>query len=260
MGCDIHMCVEVIRNGKWVNADKWTPNKYYTPDEEDSSEKPTAIDYDNRVYTGRNYALFGILTGGQVRWGYDDVAGQVEYQLFDEPRGSPDDVDPITNADIGESSDYHSLSWLMLKELQEFNWDQIIMAEDVVSLKAFCDFKNTGKYSESSWRYGDEISLAIAEEYYEMIHSPNTKKSYRTAVRALIQAKTKPDHIAVPVSVPTTLKRLSGHFLVPAIPWRKDGSPVPRNEQIGTLPLLLEIQKEHEVEADELRLVFSFDN
>lgn len=80
MGCDIHLLVQVKRNGVWVGGD--TPERL-----ED-----------------RTYPRFAFLTGGVVR-NYENVPA-----LLPGPRGLPTEFDPD---DFGD----HSRSWLLLSEL-----------------------------------------------------------------------------------------------------------------------------------------------
>jgi hypothetical protein len=85
MGCDIHLFIEIRKNGKWVGADN------------------------DDILCDRSYARFAF---------FADVRNNVDVDPISKPRGLPKD----TNCFI--KYDYHSHSWLSLRELIEFNYDQ----------------------------------------------------------------------------------------------------------------------------------------
>lgn len=84
MGCDIHISVQVKRNGQWENVD--VPERL-----ED-----------------RSYPRFSFLTGGKVR-PYDNVPS-----LLPKPRGFPDD---FSLGDVYWLGEAHNRSWFLLSEL-----------------------------------------------------------------------------------------------------------------------------------------------
>lgn len=129
MGCDIHVYLEkrsnqVIREEKlnqifnnsektediWVSADKWSPD----PDYPEWSKRKNHIEYQDRIYAGRNYLLFGILAG--VRWW--DCPNKIS-----EPRGLPSNLSQELK-EIREDwgSDGHSDSYFTLTELLNYDW------------------------------------------------------------------------------------------------------------------------------------------
>ncbi|MEC0035902.1 hypothetical protein P4L29_15740 [Bacillus cereus] len=130
MGCDIHAYVEVKRypyqdekreNGVWINADKWTVNQEQVLHPEDD-QRHMIIDYDDHIYKGRNYYLFATLANVRNGKGFTPIS---------EPKGLPVDVSP----EMKKISDYwdrdgHSHSYLTLKELLSFNWDEVIEAAE----------------------------------------------------------------------------------------------------------------------------------
>jgi hypothetical protein len=89
MGCDIHVHVEKKENDKWmeVNISK------------------------NIDIRARNYCIFSVLA--DVRNGYG--IPPISYH-----RGIPKDS-PNTHLSVDE--DYHSHTWVSLKELLNYNWD-----------------------------------------------------------------------------------------------------------------------------------------
>jgi hypothetical protein len=142
MGCDIHFFVEKQsidskRNNKinevfeadesentfeWVTADKYSINKYYSPDEDDG-EPEYIIEYSDRFYNGRNYALFEYLSG--VR-GDDDNA-------ISKPRGVPKDVSNTVKYEIDSyGSDGHSHSYFTLDELLQYDFSKFPIFEKTI--------------------------------------------------------------------------------------------------------------------------------
>jgi hypothetical protein len=106
MGCDIHMSIEVRKDGRWTNIDKSFP-------------------WETSAYEGNganigiiNYDLFSTLAG---------VRRREEFPPIDYPRGIPVDADVAT---VDEPDDFpdrlaftgcwsgeHSHSWYTLREL-----------------------------------------------------------------------------------------------------------------------------------------------
>jgi hypothetical protein len=117
MGCDIHMYPE--RRGSYssngVERHYWTFVYRYTPDPRWARDTFPRPDRDNYFAWGeRWYWLFGQLAG--VRRDGPPIV---------EPRGVPADVSEEAKKDIEDAgSDFHSHSWLSLKELQDHPWEQ----------------------------------------------------------------------------------------------------------------------------------------
>lgn len=131
MGCDIHMYPEVKRDGKWCDLYKFEPDQH--------AAQPWAADRNNYYgYDGRNYSLFGMLAG--VR--------RPEMNVIAERRGLPLDASPIVVSEIGggenDYGDFHSHSWLTLKEILDFDWSQTATLERTVDAKAFEAWRGVG--------------------------------------------------------------------------------------------------------------------
>lgn len=117
MGCDIHLYVEARgSNNEWASRDKWTK-------QEATEDEPEYWDVDDEYYGSRNYRLFSILAG--VR--NNELRGETGEPIVPiaEPRGLPPNVCELVRA-ISDCMGYdgHSHSWLTLRELMEFNWEQ----------------------------------------------------------------------------------------------------------------------------------------
>ena len=102
MGCDIHMYIEKMRNGKWVPAQGFV----------EIDDGVIDVPYNDR-FSDRDYLLFGMLAG--VR--------DSTNQMF-EPKGFPSDASPELNAVYkGWEPVAHTPSYLTLAELNGLNWD-----------------------------------------------------------------------------------------------------------------------------------------
>ncbi len=122
MGCDIHLFVEkkiynIIGFEKkeyWISIDKWTKNEYFHfyP-----NEPEWEVSIENEMYSKRNYFLFSILANVRNK---DNSIIPISI-----PRGLPDDVTKeIKILSDYEGADGHSHSWLSVKEILEYNWNQ----------------------------------------------------------------------------------------------------------------------------------------
>lgn len=112
MGTDIHVFIEqkTIKKDnplltEWISLDEWI----HTPDYEETwVQKP--------YWRDRNYLLFAILA---------DVRNHYDIHPIALPKGLPDDVSPeVKNRSDIEGEDAHTRSWLTLKELLEYDWQQ----------------------------------------------------------------------------------------------------------------------------------------
>ncbi len=129
MGCDIHLITEIRKNGKWERV----------------LEIPETFDK-------RNYSIFAFLADVRNDWGIKGF----------KPKGLPEDISSLTfdkdeddeedyyEIDFREeNSDYHSHSWLTLKELQDVDKSDFLYIK-VKVIKDFIDkfFEFGGKLPE----------------------------------------------------------------------------------------------------------------
>ena len=120
MGCDIHLAVELWRNGRWTNTPR--PDTLEMPFED-------LLDPEDWWWV-RSYCLFGVLAG---------VRSQHVTPIA-EPRGFPADADPVSvdedkwnvraHPQYGEyhpnvASGDHTPSWLLLSEVYAYpHWGE----------------------------------------------------------------------------------------------------------------------------------------
>lgn len=116
MGCDIHFYVERKQDGRWVSADKWTPDEY-----EGAEPKPLTVAYGDHLYDDRSYDTFAILANVRNGRGFADVDTGDGFIPICEPRGLPDDMSPEL---VGEAERCleHTPSWLTVAELLAYDW------------------------------------------------------------------------------------------------------------------------------------------
>ena len=104
MGCDIHSCVEVRgADGIWSRTMVGFPNRFY-------ENKVTYEPFD-----WRSYGMFGFLA--DVR-NYSKVP-----TIVPERRDCPADASPYVRERF-ETGCYHSVSWISLAELLEYDYDK----------------------------------------------------------------------------------------------------------------------------------------
>lgn len=134
MGCDIHLFVEKYDGNKWVSMDNWKMEKecdFCDKDEikdcqeydcNGKIERFTYSRYEDLFYTGRNYSLFGILAG--VR--------DSKMKMISDEKGFPDDAsDEVSKYFESWGCDAHTPSYLSLKELVEYPWDEPLYTQNV---------------------------------------------------------------------------------------------------------------------------------
>lgn len=132
MGCDIHINVEVRKNGIWNHVKKL----WGTWDNDINTYK--------EIYESRNYILFALLA---------NVRNQYNLTPISQPKGLPKDITISVKEESNEwGTDGHSHSWLTLKELIEFNWENEFLNEGCVNAAQFKDYLDNGK--PSSWCRG----------------------------------------------------------------------------------------------------------
>ncbi|WP_317970333.1 hypothetical protein [Paenibacillus sp. CCS19] len=101
---------KTIRNGnplikEWISVDEWIHDPYFEISE-----------VRNRYWTYRNYLLFAILA---------NVRNHYNIQPISQPKGLPEDVShEVKKQSDEENGDAHTRSWLTLKELLEYDWQQ----------------------------------------------------------------------------------------------------------------------------------------
>lgn len=159
MGTDIHMACEVRRNGKWeLVKDKVFKNSWYVPDSKYSFQQDefTYIPYDSRCYN-----LFAILANVRNGLGFAGIKIGEPFNPISTPKGYPDDMCEELNRDVNNEyeegafdnrptlSGDHSGSWLTLKELLDYDWEQTHRDYGCVNEDTYRDYIMKGIHPES---------------------------------------------------------------------------------------------------------------
>lgn len=163
MGCDIHMQVEVLRDGKWSRVDELPPRPCSWCDgkvictRDDGSTYP-CFDCNGkyavnktpgltvRSYKDRNYTVFSVLA---------NVRNDGYVKPISEPRGLPSDTDKRQSDDDEWVFGDHSFSYLKLDEVLAYNWKQVIKDEGWVSAAEFAEWDANGATgAPRSWSGG----------------------------------------------------------------------------------------------------------
>lgn len=181
MGCDIHCWAEVRQpDGTWKKVGKIFKDSYYRPDE------PSEVDEDgyewnaqltDHPYDGRNYALFSMLADVRNGVGFAGCDTGDGYLPIAFPKGIPIDVSPEVMKEFTVSvdednppelleswvrkkfsiridektvtdPDWHSASWLTVRELDAYNWNMKSRVRGWVDPAEFLKFKEKGKPEE----------------------------------------------------------------------------------------------------------------
>jgi hypothetical protein len=235
MGCDIHLYVEKRVDGKWIAADKWTP------DEADDGR--LCADYASRFYSGRNYDLFAILADVRNGHGFAGVKTGSGFNVISPPKGIPQDCCAEIRQCVGYwDTDGHSHSWLTVDELLSFDWTQKTKHAGVVC----------GPILEK-WNRWDRHHGAGPSEYCgqtfgkNQVHLTDAELSAKVKEVAANWRNLGDNFDAV------MEKQLGNHYA--ECEWEETYAKSVGPFLSGTLPRLYRLGK-----PDDVRIVFFFDN
>lgn len=157
MGCDIHICLEVKKNGKWEPLVRMIHNKEYNSKRYQRKvkngehifewEKPEIAE---RIGDGRNYSLFAILADVRNGRGFAGLKTGKGFLPIAFPKGIPEDAHSDTREFLESfDMDGHSHSWHTLRDLYEYDWDMVTVRHGTVSAVQYAVFKINGR--PNSW-------------------------------------------------------------------------------------------------------------
>jgi hypothetical protein len=134
MGCDIHSYAEVRKDGKWEIVGDVFPLNDFDREWRKKTHGCSPFDW-------RSYGLFGFLA---------DVRNYSHVPVIAQPKFTiPADVSSeVAEMYLGWKGDAHTASWLTLRELMEFDYEQV-----------FWDLRVTKQVSANGWS-----GAALAEE------------------------------------------------------------------------------------------------
>lgn len=187
MGCDIHLFVEKKNeNGEWElvqGKNSWKKQYQEWADKEENQERKNyylkrvqeepETCYEGWLYDNRNYRTFSVLAdvrNGISSWRDEPATGHY-VKPISEPKGMPDDL-PDEMREIYENEYEHSGSYLTLKELLDYDWNQKVKFAGLVSKSEYQEFKNNG--SPQSWCGGSNALLISNEDMEKYIRGEIT--------------------------------------------------------------------------------------
>lgn len=104
MGADIHTYAEKRVNGKWESISVMDP--------EEAEEEDPWLEKSGRITNGRDYLLFGLLSGVRYNWGFQVIP---ENQMC-----FPEDAsEPVSEQWKREEGDAHTEGWLEWQTLMD---------------------------------------------------------------------------------------------------------------------------------------------
>lgn len=159
MGCDVHIYVEKKIDGQWqaikgvnepdveqyeiwAEEDKAKGERTYWQERLASAEAGEL----HFIYSGRNYELFAMLADVRNGRGFAGCDTGDRLNPIAEPKGLPEDVSPEAAKGADEwGCDGHSHSYLTVRELLEYDWNQINVLRGFVNENEYRHFKEHGE-------------------------------------------------------------------------------------------------------------------
>lgn len=117
MDTDIHMVAEIRKNGIW----KTMLDNIFTEYKNTSFETETCVPYSYRTYD-----VFAILADVRNGTGFAGVKTGERFNVISKLKGYPKDMNETSKTFVGDEwGGHHSASYLTLKEIFDFDWDQL---------------------------------------------------------------------------------------------------------------------------------------
>jgi hypothetical protein len=261
MGCDIHIRLEVRKNGKWEPLVRMVPNRWHDPERYAKKvadgatiydfEKPEVLD---TLWDGRNYDLFAMFADVRNGRGFAGVDTGDGFLPIAFPRGIPDDAHPDTKEFLNSYDiDGHSHSWHTLAHFEAYNWDMTTKKRGTVSAVEYAAFKRDGK--PTTWcgaingpaiqHVSAEEMESLYQEYKEILDK--TAEELKDASPAVL--------IRRDFNIPEDLKNV---FTI--IQWDETYRDSAGNFITESLPRMRQLAEEEGVGPDDIRMLFFFDN
>jgi hypothetical protein len=125
MGCDIHSYAEVRKGDQWHMVGPTFPLDDFGREWEKRTHTEHPFDW-------RSYGMFGFLA---------DVRNYSRVPVIADPKHElPPDVSKEIRNEYGDDGDWHTATWLTLRQLIEFDYDQV-----------FWDRRVTKQLTANSW-------------------------------------------------------------------------------------------------------------
>jgi len=202
MGCDIHLWAERLdpKTKKWTVMDKW-PCEYCNgtgkldkwedgkpvPGEKQPCYVCDGKKTSRRFWSQRNYNTFSILADVRNGRGLAGVRTGDGFVPIADPKGVPDDASEDYLEEVARwDCDGHSHSWLTLKEILDYDWDQTTMLQGTVSSITYRKWRDAGRsgfpegYSGGVW--GKDVKNVSNEEMDKLIDEGRATNNHFTQV------------------------------------------------------------------------------
>ena len=196
MGTDINMYAEVRRGGRWFLAEPLVQNQVCI----DGSIFRGQPEWTPKsVYNDRNYSLFAMLAdvGNPIR-------SVTKFEIISKPRGLPRDVSPeLMQFHAAWENDAFAESWLLLDELEKFDWHgKEILRRGVVN-PAVAHLFPPGRrgFPEPEWPEGLPISVGNqgvgAEVRWTETYAEAAGESFLNNTVSLLRGFGSPDNVRI---------------------------------------------------------------
>lgn len=142
--------------------------------------------FEGWLYSGRNYDLFAILGNVRNGYGFAGVNTSDGFNFISDCRGLPEDVSSDIQDAFSDDGYYHSVSYVTLPELLDYDWGQTVTKHGVVNLEGYKDYLINGSpRSYSGGVSGPSVVHITNKEMDDIItgeHPVEEGKSYYTRV------------------------------------------------------------------------------
>lgn len=191
MGTDMHIMVEVNRNGEGWRPYSTTPLAMKTPRHyplfsvladvrnlAGRHEKVWQDEHEHELESGEKITVPGY-------WYDVEDGGHERLTPISEPRGIPDDASPEWRANVlvwQMKSNCVDVTWVTPSEILAADWDQVLIRYGVVSEAEYIELTETGKppHTHAADAGGPGMTIVSEEEYAEGKRGEDT-----TMVRAV---------------------------------------------------------------------------
>ncbi len=265
MGCDIHLTAEYKdpKTKEWKVAHAPIQKcEYCDGTGKDDDAKSAASEKDKQCwfckgkgkrvpdfYEGRNYDDFAILASVRNGRGFAGIKTGGGFNPIAEPRGVPKNATDEYKAEVRRwDCDGHSHSFITLKELLDYDWEQTTSHQGVVSLSVYADWwRNKGKKgAPQTWCggvSGGDIVMVSNKEMEKLILAN--------------EDKVKP---AEKVGFAFDDVKIDGKSHHTVVEWTETYRESATNLQKFTIPLLQAYAEKKGLKPQDVRIVFFFDN
>lgn len=271
MGCDIHLWAEYYstRKKEWKLAVAPSQRCEYCKGKRQTTNPKTKKRhscfwcrgrgrYSPRFYDGRCYDDFAILADVRNGHGFAGIKTGEGFNPISAPRGLPSNATDYVKARAQEmGEDGHSHSYLTLKDLLDYDWEQHTGHEGIVSAHVYYDWwKNKNRKGPPATWCGDitgpsviKVSMAEMEKKFENgdikpIPLPKDGRALFDLEHGITQTENK--------------ENKGSYFTL--IRWEETYKASAHNLWHHTIPMLRKFAKAKNLKPEHLRIVFFFDN